>query len=135
MLFFYCIHLHTVKLLFYCDLTKKNEQSCQTKSHCGQILLLFYPFEPVVSINTAERVFALSSLFRGFLALNSRKHCQMGKRLHRQKERPNSIRKWQLFSCARGARQLPGVVAKVTGSPASWCKWAAVRFDGGDVGG
>ncbi|KAF0025323.1 hypothetical protein F2P81_022204 [Scophthalmus maximus] len=59
--------------------------------------------------------------FKGALALNSGDHCQMGKRQHRQKERPESIRKWQLFSCARGAGQLPGLVAKLTGSSASWC--------------
>jgi len=81
---------------------------------------LFYPFEPEVSLNAKESVFALF-LFSDALALNSGDHCQMEKRLHRQKERPKSIRKWLLFSCARGAGQLPGVVAKVTGSSASWC--------------
>ncbi|KAK5850716.1 hypothetical protein PBY51_001568 [Eleginops maclovinus] len=38
-----------------------------------------------------------------------------------RKKRPESIRKWLLFNCARGAGQLPGVVAKVTGGYASWC--------------
>lgn len=38
-----------------------------------------------------------------------------------RKERAESIRKWQLFSCARGAGQLPGPVAKVTESSANWC--------------
>lgn len=60
-------------------------------------------------------------LFSGALALKGCDHCQMGKRLHRQKERAESIRKWQLFSCASGARQLPGLVAKVTGSSANCC--------------
>jgi len=55
------------------------------------------------------------------LALKSGEHCQKGKQLHGQKERPGSIRKCQLFSRAKGAGQLPGLVAKVTGSSASWC--------------
>lgn len=55
----------------------------------------------------------------------------MGKRLHRQKERPESIRKWQLFSCARGAGQLPGLVAKVTGSSANCCSGQQLDFGRG----
>lgn len=55
----------------------------------------------------------------------------MGKRLHTEKERPDSIRKWQLFSCARGAGQLPGLVAKVTGSAASWCTGQPLGLMGG----
>lgn len=57
----------------------------------------------------------------------------MGKRLHRQKERPESIRKWLLFSGARGAGQLPGLVAKVTGSSASWCSGQQLGLMGGMV--
>lgn len=75
-------------------------------------------------------------LLSGALALNSCDHCQMGKRLHRQKERVESIRKWQLFSCARGAEQLPGLVAKVTGSAAKWCsgQQGGGEDDGWDIG-
>lgn len=67
------------------------------------------------------------------LAPNGGNCCQMGKRLHRTRERPESIRKWQPFSRARGAGQLPGPVAKVTQSSSNQCKRAAVWFDG--VGG
>lgn len=89
-------------------------------------------------LTRGESVFALF-LFSDALALNSCDHCQMGKRLHRQKERPESIRKWQLFSRARGAGQLPGRVAKVTGGSANCCgrpwrgRWLAVD-DGWDAG-
>lgn len=54
----------------------------------------------------------------------------MGKRLHTTRERAESIRKWQPFSYARGAGQLPGPVAKVTKSSSNQCKWAEVWFDG-----
>lgn len=70
-------------------------------------------------------------VFSGFLALNSRDYCQIGKRLHTEKERPDSIRKWQLFSRARGAGQLPGLVAKVTGNKASWCNGQPLGFNRG----
>lgn len=91
---------------------------------------MFHPFEPEVSLNAKESVFSLF-LLSDALALKSRAHCQMGKRLHGQKERAESIRKWQLFSCARGAGQLPGLVAKVTGSSANVVQRAAVGSDGG----
>lgn len=58
-------------------------------------------------------MFALFSLLSYGLALNSGNCCQMGRGLHRTRERSESIRKWQLFSCARRAGQLPGPIAKV----------------------
>lgn len=64
---------------------------------------------------------ALFSLLSYGLALNSDDCCQMGKRLHRTRERSESIRKWQLFSRASRAGQLPGPVAKVTKSSANRC--------------
>lgn len=78
-----------------------------------------------------RRVCSAFFLLSDGLALKSHAHCQMGKRLHGQKERAESIRKWQLFSCARGAGQLPGLVAKVTGSSANMVQRAAVGSDGG----
>lgn len=80
-----------------------------------------------------RRVCSPFSLLSYGLAPNSGDCCQMGKRLHRTRERPESIRKWQPFSRARGAGQLPGPVAKVTKSSSNQCKRAAVWLDG--VGG
>lgn len=145
---FFCVsmcyfqsHLNKLRYESMSLSSSQNEQTHYTNgNHCGWILLLFHWFEPKVSLNSKESVFTLF-LFSGTLAPNSRDHCQMGKRLHRQKERPESIRKWQLFICARGAGQLPGLVARVTGSSASWCSGqhsgligGVADDDGWDVG-
>lgn len=55
------------------------------------------------------------------------------KLLNGQKERQGSIRKWQLFSRAKGVEQFPSLVAKVTGCSASWCSGQPLDmvWDGG----
>lgn len=116
-------------------LSVQNEQIHLRATAVDKCCFCVSRFEPGVSLSPKESVFTplffLLFVFSGFLALNSGDHCQMGKRLHTEKERPDSIRKWQLFSCARGAGQLPGLVAKVTGSAASWCSGQPLGLMGG----
>lgn len=135
----WCIHRPT---LTHCDKSmslspSQNEQTRQTRgSHCVKILFLFYPFEPEAFLNVKESVFTLF-LFSGALALNRGGHCQMGKRLHRHKERAESIRKWQLFSCARGAWATSWSCCQGDWKLSQLVAWAAVAFDRGmaeDVG-
>lgn len=131
--FFYMLHSKPLEqttispwAFFLLKMSKATKQSATIVDKyrfCFTHLNLRFPL-------TLRRVLALF-LFSETLALNSGAHCQMGKRLHRQKERPESIRKWQLFSCARGAGQLPGLVAKVTGNSASWCSGQQLGLMGG----
>lgn len=135
---FFCVsmcyfqsHLNKLRYESMSLSSSQNEQTHYTNgNHCGWILLLFHWFEPKVSLNSKESVFTLF-LFSGTLAPNSRDHCQMGKRLHRKKERPESIRKWQLFICARGAGQLPGLVGWLEAQPAGAAGSTRVWWGGG----
>lgn len=56
----------------------------------------------------------------------------MGKRLHSQRERPESIRKWQLFSCANEARATSWCCCQGDSKLSQLVGWVVVTFDGGD---
>lgn len=58
----------------------------------------------------------------------------MGKRLHRQRERPESIRKWQLFSCASGAWATSWSCCQGDSKLSQLVGRLAVGFDGGGGG-